>query len=248
MEKSKLNYLFLNLVLIYLFSVCFILFTFYPSDSLGSVNKIDISFRMIARYSIPLLIFILPIERLFIKFILFTITLISLGSVIPLVPLPDVGGLIYIYYLVLWTIVGALIHFYPKSRLTPSSSTATMLLIVGIIFSVGLTFVAVKWTKEVTIEYTKHYAYEYLRCNGANLSLDNFKGICSKLTGNFWQPYYQDICFDQVESLKTTRSATEGFWYCSPYSSLNKRFENQISHYLMDYWNLKSMIGVPDSL
>ncbi len=248
MESLKIKNILFVLLITYLFFVALIVSNIYPNSAgLGRVNILDYSFLIALRYSIPLIVFLIPIRKLIIKLGLYTVALFLLGYVIPLIPLADTGSIVYlIFYFPIGLIAGTLIYFVSTSRFTQSSTVVVSIFIMGIIACIGLSYLSINLTKATAEEYAKFYAYDYLRCNGNSVSPDNFQNICDNLTGNFFQPYYQNICFAQVESLKTTKSMTKDFQACYTFDSF-KGSKHKFSNYFMNYWGLKSAIGLPNS-
>lgn len=245
MKSVKIKNILIVLLITYLFFVTLVAFKIHPSSSYGGGSTIDYTFRIAIRYSIPLLIFLIPVRKLGIKLLLYTVVLFLLGFIFPLIPLDSTGPIVYlIFYFPLGLITGTIIHFLSYSRFIQSGTAVIAIFLIGIIASAGLSYMSLNWTKAAAQEYVKFYAYDYLRCSGNSLSPDSFQNICNNLTGNFFQPYYQNICFAQVESLRTTKSMTKAFQECDLLDPF-KGWRYKFSDYFMNYWNLKSAVGLP---
>lgn len=247
MEKFSIKNIILVLVYTSLFFVSLYIYNIWPHSYLGRVNIVDYSLRVSLRYSFPLLVFILPIRRLSLKLLVYTGVLFLLGFLMHLTPLPDIEPVVYIiFYFPIGLIATAVLHFILVSKYTQSIQVTGTLIFVCLVVLIFFSYFSVIWTKSTIHEYTKFYVYDYLRCNGESLHPEAFKNICQNLAGPFWKPYYQNICLAQVDSLKNSGKLTKDFQACYSFE-IYKNQNSEISDFLMNYWNLKPIIGLPQS-
>lgn len=243
MSNFKIKDSFLVLPLTYFFLVLFISI----SDTGYYSDPIDFVLRAAILYSLPLLIFVLPIQKLSRKLVVYTFGLVLLGLIFPIIPLSDMSDLVYVfYYFPLGLIATTIIHFLTTSKYTQSTISIFILLFVCIGVSIALTFTSIRWLKVSAQHSAKHTAYQYLRCNGNSLSTNEFKNICNQLTGEFWQPSYQNICFDQVKQLELNGSVDKMFGACygnGPRNFNNTDWHYKFTMYFIKYWGFDSIIN-----
>jgi len=125
----------------------------------------------------------------------------------------DLGGLIFIYYdiviLVLISVSYLLLKFLYRYENSNWLIPALVLLIVIVFIpTVVNTYYGI-------IKFNKHFIYNNLRCNGNSVTLEQFERDCNKLTGEFWEGYYRDICFRELENRKRNGAISYSFNSCS---------------------------------
>lgn len=238
MNDFKIKDFVLVLLLTYLFFVTLIVLEIGG----GRVNSIDLAFVTALRFSLPLLTLILPFRKVSINFVLYVVSIFFLGNIFPLIQLDDYGQLMYLWVFVKGLIMVALIAFFTRSRFTQATSAIMLIFIITILGSIMLSYSAYNSVKTEAKQYAAQEAYGYLRCNGNNLSQDKFQNICNNLTGKFWQPYYQNICFDELKNLKSSGTISKSFNSCSSMSSSNGA-EYKFTNYFVRYWKFKSVFG-----
>ncbi len=225
------------------FFACIYAFNIHPSAYSGMPEwGIDFAFFTALRFTLTLLVLLIPFKSFGLKILASIVAFFVLGFVIPLVPLSDAEGLIYILYFILTFIVILVFHLLINSRFALPTGTAYLFSFIITVSAIGLLYASISWTKSVAEAYTKDYAYNYVRCNAETLKPESIDTICSNLIGRFWQDgdqSYQDICYaigKDVKDGKAVKNACDG-QYDAP--------QHKHSNFLMDYFNTKSKIGLP---
>ena len=212
------------------------------TSSTGYVSAIDIAFITALRFALPLLILIIPIEKIGSRIIIYTVAMFLLGFVYPLIQLSDAGGMSYLFTWICGVIIIVIFDFLTKSKYTQSGFIWAIMFTIIILCSIVLTYTALDRIKSKSEHYVELYVYEYLRCKGNEISPDKFQNLCNNLTSDFMQPYYQNLCFDEVKNLRNNGGISKSFQNCSSFIFYNKGWENTFSNYFMNYWNLKPQI------
>lgn len=125
---------------------------------------------------------------------------------------PDTGPFIFILYNLKIFLAIIASHYILKSlhekaspRLKKTSIGLSIVITVIVFVLMVITIVG-----DID-QLNKNKLYNELRCNGNAISVKQFREGCNKLTGIFWEGYYQDLCFKEADNREINGTISKGF-------------------------------------
>jgi hypothetical protein len=133
---------------------------------------------------------------------------------LPWVSRADLGPLVYVTFWPLAALILFLIGHFVYRKTTTNEKFGKYASPILIILCLLMTPIIFTKYSSADKEFEKHQIYENLRCHGNEISVSEFQTACDRLTGDFWQPYYQDICFKELGNKKENGKVSDSFNYC----------------------------------